>query len=205
VEEGVARRFAVNRHTVRKAISDLVDRGYLIVEQGRGTFVCEDIIDYQVDRRTRFADNLRRNDQTFESQLLEVSTIAAQRALANALEIPVDSDVLVLHVRRWAEGRPLSHGRHHFPAGRFADLPRRYAESGSISASLAALGCADYERRETRVSASLAGAEDMELLQIQRGRPVVVSEAFNVDMDGVVIEYGVGRFAGDRTRFVFET
>ncbi|HEX7200561.1 MAG TPA: GntR family transcriptional regulator, partial [Dongiaceae bacterium] len=35
----LAERFAVNRHTVRRAMAALADQGLLRIDQGRGTFV----------------------------------------------------------------------------------------------------------------------------------------------------------------------
>ena len=59
-EMELSARFGVNRHTVRRAIATLEDRGLVRVERGRGTFVQTDTIDYVVGRRTRFSENLRR-------------------------------------------------------------------------------------------------------------------------------------------------
>ena len=50
----LSERFGVNRHTVRRAISTLVEQGLLRVEQGRGTFVAEDVVEFVVGERTRF-------------------------------------------------------------------------------------------------------------------------------------------------------
>ncbi|WP_293761837.1 GntR family transcriptional regulator, partial [uncultured Aquitalea sp.] len=44
----LAERFGVNRHTIRRAVSTLVERGLLRVEQGRGTFVQDNAIDYAI-------------------------------------------------------------------------------------------------------------------------------------------------------------
>ena len=54
-EAEFAARFGVNRHTVRRALEELSRVGLVRVEQGRGTFVAEDILDYTVGPRTRFS------------------------------------------------------------------------------------------------------------------------------------------------------
>ena len=51
-EAQLAARFRVNRHTLRRAIASLQEGGHLRVEQGRGTFVQEETIEYPVARRT---------------------------------------------------------------------------------------------------------------------------------------------------------
>jgi DNA-binding GntR family transcriptional regulator len=57
-EPELAARFAAHRHTVRRAIAALAQRGLVRVEQGRGSFVHDDVITYAVGRRTRVEENL---------------------------------------------------------------------------------------------------------------------------------------------------
>ena len=63
-EAMLSKRFGVNRHTVRRAISDLVDRGLVRVEQGRGTFVAEDVVEFVVGERTRFTELMSAQQRT---------------------------------------------------------------------------------------------------------------------------------------------
>ncbi|HTN11112.1 MAG TPA: GntR family transcriptional regulator [Acetobacteraceae bacterium] len=44
-EAQLAARFAVNRHTVRRALEEMSRNGLIRVEQGRGSFVAEDVLD----------------------------------------------------------------------------------------------------------------------------------------------------------------
>ncbi|MEI9982414.1 MAG: GntR family transcriptional regulator [Aliidongia sp.] len=60
-EQALAARFQVNRHTIRRAIQSMVQRGLLRVEHGRGHFIQEGVIDYVVGKRTRFSENILRN------------------------------------------------------------------------------------------------------------------------------------------------
>ena len=61
-EAELAPRFGVNRHTVRRALEELSRDGLVRVEQGRGTFVAEDVLDYTVGARTRFSEWIRRHN-----------------------------------------------------------------------------------------------------------------------------------------------
>ena len=45
-------------------------------------------------------------------------------------------------------------------------------------------------------------AEEARLLRQPRSRPLIVSEALNVDGAGKPIEFGIARFAGERVRMV---
>src|SRR3954462_1711093 len=53
-EAGLTAPYGVNSHTVRRAMQELENRGLVRIEQGRGSFVAEDVLDYPVGPRTRF-------------------------------------------------------------------------------------------------------------------------------------------------------
>src|SRR3546814_2598248 len=59
-EAELSTRFAVNRHTVRRAVAELGAQGLLRVEQGRGTFVQENVIDYRSEEHTYELQSLMR-------------------------------------------------------------------------------------------------------------------------------------------------
>src|SRR3546814_4904179 len=74
-EAELAARFRVNRHTLRRAIGGLVDRGLVRVEQGRGIFVRENVLEYLVGRRTRFTENVRRVNRRSEEHTSELQSL----------------------------------------------------------------------------------------------------------------------------------
>src|SRR5215471_4736334 len=55
-EIDIAARFGVNRHTVRRAIAALAERGLVRAERGSGTFVEPHRIPYPIRQRTRFSE-----------------------------------------------------------------------------------------------------------------------------------------------------
>jgi GntR family phosphonate transport system transcriptional regulator len=204
-EPALAERFGVNRHTVRRAVSALVDRGLVKVEQGRGSFVAEHVLDYLIGRRTRFSDLVHKQNRHPGGALLFARRAEADAAIAEALGIPRGAEVHWLETLGELDGRPISVGSHYFPAARFPDLDEVHRREGSITRTLTHYGCADYERRITKVTARMPSVTDAELLRQARTRPVLVTESVNVDADGVPVEYGLARFAADRFQIVFET
>jgi len=204
-EQMLAERFHVNRHTVRRALAELVQRGLVRVEQGRGAFVQEDVIDYALGKRTRFTENILRRGREPGGALLEAREMPASEAAARALEIAAGTPVVSLLTLREADGLPLSLSRHCFPAERFAGIGEAYRELGSLTRALARFGVADYTRRWTRLTARLPSAEEARHLRQPPTVPVLESEAVNADARGRPIEYGVAAFAGNRVHIVVES
>ncbi|WP_395675858.1 phosphonate metabolism transcriptional regulator PhnF [Inquilinus sp.] len=204
-EAELSERFGVNRHTVRRAMAELEERGLVDVTQGRGTFVHLGAIAYLIGRRTRFHENMRRENRAARLELLESANELASAAVARELEVPAGTPVIRLDTRSHADGLPLSLASHYFPAARFPGIVEIFRETGSVTASFARYGIADYTRRRTRVSARLPDAREQRLLEITRSRPVLSTEALNVDAEGQVVEFGLSSFASDRIQLVFES
>lgn len=204
-EHVLADRFQVNRHTVRRALAELEARGLVRVEQGRGTFVEERPIDWTIDRRTRFSQNAMRLGLRHDpSRLVRALEMPASETVAEALELAPGTPVVLIERIGLVEGRPLALGAHHFPAARFPGLIDAFRLHGSITGALAACGVEDYVRKSTRITARLPTADEARHLEQPTTRPILQTEAINIDLQREPIEYGVARFAADRIQLVVE-
>lgn len=201
-EPELAQRFAVNRHTIRRAVAALAEQGLVRVEQGRGTFVADHLIDYVLGRRTRFSANLESQGRDPGHRLLSVSTLVADPATARDLALRRNAKIMQLETLGEADGVALSYAIHRFPATRFAVLPAAFAETGSITMALARCGVADYTRKVTRLLARLPDMREARHLGQPIARPVLQAEAVNIDTGGVPIQRSVSVFAGDRVQIV---
>lgn len=201
-EAALARRYGVNRHTVRRAVAVLAEEGLLRVEQGRGTFVQPQFLDYEIGRRTRFSEIIARHRKEPSGRLIASAEVAAEPRVAEALEIPTGSPCLRLETLHVADGTPLSISTNWFPVQVAPNLLASYAETGSITQALERDGIADYFRQQTGVTAQMAGAEDAALLRQPANRPLLVAESVNVDTDGRPIQFAITRFASDRVQIV---
>lgn len=201
----MADRFGVNRHTVRRALAGLEEKGLLRVEQGRGTFVHEHVIDYRLGKRTRFTENLTAQSRSAEGRLVDSAEEPADSAVAQALGVAEGTRVLRLRQVGEVEGRRVSVADHYLEAARFPGLADTYAETGSMTESLKRFGVADYTRLRTRVLARLPSGADADLLHQPRNRPVLVTEGVNVDADGRPVELTVTRWASDWVQIVVDS
>jgi GntR family phosphonate transport system transcriptional regulator len=203
-EAQMAARFAVNRHTVRRALEELQRNGLVRVEQGRGSFVAEDVLDYSVSSRTRFSEWIRRHNKEPSGRLLELRELPAEQSIATELGLRTGAKIVMLERLGLADGRPVNISQHFFPSARFPGLLLALRDGGGISEALAACGLSDYRRQTTRVSARLPTAQEAALLRMPRNRPLLTTENINVDPQGVVVEFGTSRYPTPRVQIVFE-
>jgi GntR family phosphonate transport system transcriptional regulator len=204
-EAAYAARYGVNRHTVRRAMEELESRGVVRVEQGRGSFVAEDVLDYPLGARTRFSEIIRAQNREPAGRILSVREAPAEPRIAELLGLRRGRVVLQVERLSLADGRPVALGLHHFPLARFPRLAEHLREDSSITRALALSGVPDYRRRVTRITARMPTAEEAERLGQSRARPVLVNEALNVDQAGEPVDATLTRYAAGRTQLVVES
>ena len=203
-EAELAERFGVNRHTVRRGIAFLEQEGLLCVEQGRGTFVQERMVDYRLGKRTRFSENIEKQSRIPSGDLVRALLLSADETIARNLAIRRGAAVALIEVVGKVDSRPISVAAHHFPARRFPDIIEAYKREGSITKTLAHYGLDDYTRKESRITARLPTANECRLLELPRSQPVLVTESINIDPNGKVIEFGWARMAAERAQIVVQ-
>lgn len=204
-EQALADRFGVNRHTVRRAVSALVEQGMLRVEQGRGMFVQENVLYYPIGKRTRFTETVERQNRSRGRRILSAEVEKASAQVANALGMLRGRAVIRLQSVAELDGRPVSLSDNYFNRSRFPDMAELAMETLSITASLQRCGVADYFRKTTRVSTRMPKAAEADALRQPHNRPILVTESLDVDADGRPVSFGITLWAGDRVQLAFES
>ena len=98
-EHVLAEQFGVNRHTVRRAVASLVELGMLRVEQGRGMFVQENVLDYPIGKRTRFTESVERQNRSRGRRILSADVVKADARVAASLGMLRGRAVICLRSR----------------------------------------------------------------------------------------------------------
>ncbi|WP_299354858.1 phosphonate metabolism transcriptional regulator PhnF [uncultured Shimia sp.] len=197
-EAELAKRFEVNRHTIRNALKDMAENGLVFSRRGSGVYVSQTPAEYPLGKRVRFHNNLEKAGRSPGKETLSIETRAADPREAHALGLKVGDAVHSYEALSLADSEPIVMFRSVFPADRFPDLLDHITYSNSVTEALRACGVEDYTRASTRISARRATATQAHHLRIHEGDPVVLSVAINVDPEGRPTEYGVSWFAGDR-------
>jgi GntR family phosphonate transport system transcriptional regulator len=197
-EADLAKRFGVNRHTIRHAVAKLGEQGLIHSRRGSGVFVAATPTDYPIGRRVRFHQALAAAGRIPGREILSIMTRPSDQTEATALDLPVAAMVHACEGRSLADGHPIAVFRSVFPADRLPHLPAALWEEASVTRALARNGIPDYLRASTRLTATAATATQALHLQLAEGTPLLRSVAVNADPDGHPIEYGTTWFAGDR-------
>ena len=204
-EAELSQQFRVNRHTVRRALEELSRGGLVRVEQGRGSFVAEDVLEYAVEARTRFSEWIRRHNKEPSGRLLQLKETAADSHVAAGLGIRAGGAgraAGAAGLRRRPAGQP---GAALFPCRQAARRARRVARRAHHHRG------AEGGRR-LRLSAPDSPASPRGCRTRRRRNccacratgPLLVTENINVDRAGMVVEFGISRYPTPRVQIVFE-
>lgn len=199
-EGDMARRFGVNRHTLRRGTEELIAEGLVERRHGRGVIVTDHLLDYQLGAGTRFTETFSALGKSTESRPLRILRIAPTESVAQRLRLRPGAEVLWIETLRMAEARPLCLISHFLSADRFGWLANEY-RGGSLHQLLETRLRSTLRRTESLVTAQLPEGEDARLLGIPPNRPVLRVKSLNVqDHDGMPVEYALTRFRADRVQ-----
>ncbi|WP_297211113.1 MULTISPECIES: GntR family transcriptional regulator [Thermodesulfovibrio] len=105
-EDQLCKMFNVSRATVRNAVLELVRQGYLVRQQGKGTFVSSNYISEGMIMTTVFKKLWVEDDTVFSKELLAKTVMMPVGDLSKELEIPENRHIIYIKVRWLKESEP---------------------------------------------------------------------------------------------------
>lgn len=203
-ETEIAKTYRVNRHTVRRALATLAERGLVRAERGSGTYVEAPRIAYPLRSRTRFSEIVGAGGREPRGELIGASEELATRELARQLGLKAGTPLIRIEALRLADRTPICIGTTWLATARFPDAGQIYERVRSMTKLLAHYDIRDYRRASTRVTAAIVDATDATRLDLALGRPVLVVDSTDVDSDGKPLLTTRARFAAERVEFLVE-
>jgi GntR family phosphonate transport system transcriptional regulator len=203
-ENEIAETYRVNRHTVRRALATLAERGLVRAERGSGTYVEAPRLAYPLRSRTRFSEIVGAGGREPDGRLIASSDEFASRELARLLGLKTGAPLIRIEALRLADRTPICVSTNWFDAERFSDAAKVYERVRSITKLLAHYGIRDYRRDSTRITAAIVDATDAARLDLALGRPILVVDSTDVDTEGRPLMTKRTRFAAERVVFLVE-
>ncbi len=196
-DDELCREFGVSRMTARNAMQRLAEDGLVRRIPGRGTFSVAPPAHRYADRLMAFSNEMTRLGRVPSSRMLAREIRPCTEAEAASLGLRRTEPVVVVRRLRLADGEPI--------ALEIAILVRRTAdvvmaadlEAGSLHEALGAAGL-HLRRGNATITAEAATAEDVRLLGVGRGSPLLVERRVIWDVAGDPVEATESRYPGDR-------
>ncbi len=203
-EHQLAARFAVNRHTLRRAIDQLVEKGWVQRRQGIGVLVLMRPFDYPLNAQARFSQNLLDQGSHPTSEKLLSVLRPASSHVAEALGVEEGANIIHLRTLRRVNGIALCLIDHYFADMRFWPELQNFSH-GSLHDFLRERLGVSLTRTQTRISARRAQAKESRVLEIPNMAPLLCVRTLNHrDGEESAAEYSVSLTRADMIEFTME-
>jgi len=202
-EQQLADRYAVNRHTLRRAVDELVNKGLLQRRHGVGILVLMRPYDYPLHAQARFSQNLLEQGSDPTSERLLAVLRPATQDVASALGCQEGDNVIHLRTLRRVNGVPVCVINHYFADIRWWPTLQQF-HSGSLHAFMQSHMGLALTRKQTRISTRRAQAKECKQLEISLHSPLLCVRTLNTQRDGQVAEYAVSVTRGDMIELTLE-
>lgn len=201
-EMQLARRFAVNRHTLRRAVDELINEGRLLRRQGKGTQVLQRPLVYPLQADSAYSDALAALGVRTEARLLDRRQLSASAEEARHLQLAEGAALIELSTLRLLDGEPVSLIRHRYCASH-AELLADY-QGGSLRRYLGERGL-PLTRRFSLIGARLADRDEAAQLLMPLRMPLLSVFTLSCDASGRPLEIALSASRSDRFQYQVAT
>jgi GntR family transcriptional regulator len=187
-ERQLVEQFGVSRITVRQALTELVQEGYLYAQPAKGFFVAEQPQPYELNVLLSFTSVARERGLVPGSRVLEASVIPASQALARQLLISLGAEVISLVRLRLINGVPVRVEHVWLPHERCPGILRYDLNKASLYAILHEEYGLILTHADTTIRARLASAQEREWLELADPDAVVTVDQLTYAQDERPVE-----------------
>ncbi len=195
--------FGVSRITVRQAINDLVNEGYVSKIRGKGTVVALSKIEEPLNRIMSFTEEMKQRGFIPVTKYAKVSIVKANKFIANHLEIGLREEVYKIERLRCADDSPMVFFITYL--NKELNLPlddREY--TGSLYELLKKNNNIEVVRAKEYFEAAAADEQLSDFLEVGLYAPVLKRTRISYDNSGKVIEYTICYYRADKYKYSVE-
>lgn len=203
-ERNLADRYNVSRMTARAAINSLVADGLLERRVGSGTYVSVSKIKEKLNGLASFTETVEKLGKHPSSKLVAYYTKNANSSEVDKLQLQAGEKVLVLERVRYADQVPICYEQASIP-NRIADQLNKESITSHLYQSLEEEGILQVAYADQTISASWANEAMADLLEINRGDPILSLRQVTYSQTGQAFEYVRSKYVGDRYEMVIRS
>lgn len=203
-EVDLAEQLNVSRPTVRNAIRNLVQAGYLERRKKRGTIVTQTKIKQQFTHVIEsYNTEIQNNGLVAKTQVLNFSTEKASDEVAEALTIKPNTEVYKLVRLRSADNKPVVFVVTYLPIAQLSDLQKIDFTHHSLYSELAKAGL-EITHVSRKIEVHPATEEEAQLLETDIKAPIFYFHTIGFTKDHRALEYSIASYRGDLNYFMVE-
>ena len=199
-ERELSENYQISRMTVRQAITNLVNKGYLFREKGKGTFVSSQKFEQNLQGLTSFTEDMKARNLVPGSKLLHFEIYPADKDIQAKLTLKEDELIYKIKRLRLANNDPIAVETSYLPVKLVPGLTPDILASSIYTYIEKDLGLTIGHASQT-VEAAIVDAEDQQHLNINKGVPVLLIQRETYLENGTPLELVRSSYRADKYKF----
>ena len=173
-ERELMEQYQVSRITVRKAIDELVNEGYLYKIQGKGTYIKTDEKSQDLFSITSCTEEVKALGMTPNKRVISTDIVESASKLSKALNIMPKDKLFNIKRILLADNEPLNFTDSYLPYKLFGGIEKYDFEEESLYEILENVYHVKITKARRTIEAILAKDEIAEYLDIDEGMPIIL-------------------------------
>lgn len=202
-EREICKYHGISRMTVHKAIKELVQENYLYREQGKGTFVAEDINPTIISPLSSFTSEMNKQGKSPLTHLKNWEIISASKFMARKLDIKENEKIFKMERLRIIKDKPFIWEQVHIPYNKCSDLKKSEVENQSLYKLLKDKYYFNLNYAEATVEPVLLDSKIASLLKVGKNTMGLLFNQTTYLDAGEPIEYTIAYYQSEQYKFKF--
>lgn len=201
-ERELCEMYKVSRTTVRQALNELENTGYLNRKQGKGTFVIAPKMEQRLSYFYSFSEEIRKMGYTPGTRILDFNIVGADKNIAYQLNVSEGTKVYSIKRLRLANGEPFALETSYIPYEACVGLTPDEVSNKGLYNTLKSKYNITPSQAEEVFYAALINGKDAAYLQVKNGFPGLYLERTTYyDDSNKPIEYCKCIIKGDSYKY----
>lgn len=196
-ERELANKLGISKPPVKRAYERLRAEGLLQISKGKRPVMWTGGFSWHIQDLWSFTEEIRARGQTPTTKLLAINLLNPDSEVAECLNLHPNDQVYGVQRLRFVQGEPVGVETAYLPAKIYPDLEKQDFEQLSLYHIIEAVYGHKLERGDVRIGALSAGYEEVRLLKVEVGFPLVRVQRVVFDVGGTPLECGLAMFRAD--------
>ncbi|NIM94025.1 MAG: UTRA domain-containing protein [Anaerolineales bacterium] len=199
-EKDLAAKYDVSRMTARKAIERMVAKGLLFRQQGKGTFVAEEMVSYGFSTMLSFSRTLKSRGYSVKTKVLRRDVILCPLEVQERLNLNPGSEVVIIRRLRYVAGEPVAIHTSYLDHRFYAQVLKADLSQVSLLKFIEEECGVNIVFSRDTIQAIEVSPEDSLLLECPEGCPILELKGVAYDERGEPARFTHSVYRGDRFR-----
>ncbi|MFD1414371.1 GntR family transcriptional regulator [Oceanobacillus jeddahense] len=198
----LSEHFEISRTTVRQAITELVQDGWLYRVKSKGTFVARPKINQSfVQAIGSFNEQMIQAGRTPSTEVLKFEVVDATEEIAEALQLSLGDKAIYIYRRRFADGIPIVIVRTYLSYEKCKFILDHDLENESLYSVLSRSNQTNVHKIKRQIEALIPNKEDIQYLDLTQKHAIQQFKSVGYNVFDEPIEYSTARYRGDQNTF----